>query len=104
MLARSKEDAEEVAEAEPMPDEKPWENVSRPWSLLASPQSASAPLRESMEGVGEAISPDFCLTMPLHRPSSHACKGSKVRKGHKKEEQRKTDTGKRRGVWRTKKV
>jgi len=71
VLARSKEEAEEVAdetpEEDPMPEEPkpPWEpKVSRPWSLLASPQSAKAPFKESIEGVGDVISPDFCLTMP----------------------------------------
>merc|ERR1719362_453687 len=54
-------------EEDPMPEEPkpPWEpKVSRPWSLLASPQSAKAPFKESIEGVGDVISPDFCLTMP----------------------------------------
>jgi len=71
VLARSKEEAEEVAEEtpedDPMPDDPkpPWEpKVSRPWSLLASPHRASAPFKESMDGVGDVISPDFCLTMP----------------------------------------
>jgi hypothetical protein len=71
VLARSKEEAEEVAdetpEEDPMPEDPkpPWEpKVSRPWSLLASPQSAKAPFNESIEGVGDVISPDFCLTMP----------------------------------------
>ena len=100
MLARSKEDAEEAAEAEPMPEEKPWENVS--CSLLGSPQRASAPVRESMEGVGEvAISPDFCLTMPHSTPCSHACKVRAVRKGDKNKEQREADWG---SVCGTKKV
>ena len=53
-------------EEDPMPEDPnpPWEpKVSRPWSLLASPQMvARAPLRESIEGVGDVISPDFCLT------------------------------------------
>ena len=52
-------------EEDPMPEEPkpPWEpKVSRPWSLLASPQSAKAPFKESIEGVGDVISPDFCLT------------------------------------------
>ena len=52
-------------EDDPMPDDPkpPWEpNVSRPWSLLASPHRASAPFKESMDGVGDVISPDFCLT------------------------------------------
>lgn len=33
--------------------------------LEASPQRASAPFKESMDGVGEVISPDFCLTIPM---------------------------------------
>ena len=52
-------------EDDPMPDDPkpPCEpNVSRPWSLLASPHRASAPFKESMDGVGDVISPDFCLT------------------------------------------
>ena len=52
-------------EDDPMPDDPkpPWEpKVSRPWSLLASPHRASAPFKESMDGVGDVISPDFCLT------------------------------------------
>jgi hypothetical protein len=69
VLARSSDEAEDVAEEtaeEPRPEEKPCEYPSRPWSLPAlSPQRASAPLSESMEGVGDAISPDFCLTMPV---------------------------------------
>ena len=50
---------------DPMPEDSkpPWEpKVSRPWSLFASPQSAKAPFNESIEGVGDVISPDFCLT------------------------------------------
>jgi hypothetical protein len=35
------------------------------WSVPELSQRARAPLRLSMEGVGELISPDFCLTIPL---------------------------------------
>ena len=52
-------------EEDPMPeDPKPPcdPNVSSPWSLLASPHKARAPFNESIEGVGDVISPDFCLT------------------------------------------
>jgi hypothetical protein len=34
------------------------------WSVPELSQRARAPLRLSMEGVGELISPDFCLTIP----------------------------------------
>jgi len=71
VLALSKDDADEVAddtpEEDPMPEDPnpPWDpKVSRPWSLLPSPHKARAPFRESIEGVGDVISPDFCLTMP----------------------------------------
>lgn len=67
VLALSREDADDVAEETPEEDpsaEKPWEKESSPWSLEASPHRARAPLRESMEGVGDVISPDFCLTIP----------------------------------------
>ena len=52
----------------PMPEDPtpPWDpKVSRPWSLLPSPQRARAPFRESIEGVGDVISPDFCLTWDI---------------------------------------
>ena len=52
-------------EEDPMPeDPKPPcdPNVSSPWSLLASPHKARAPFNESIDGVGDVISPDFCLT------------------------------------------
>ena len=55
-------------EEDPMPEDPnpPWDpKVSRPWSLLPSPQRARAPFRESIEGVGDVISPDFCLTWDI---------------------------------------
>jgi len=71
VLALSKEEADEVAEETPEEDPMPEDpkppcdpNVSSPWSLLASPHKARAPFNESIEGVGDVISPDFCLTMP----------------------------------------
>jgi len=66
VLALSNEEAEdeEVADDTPEDDpipEKTWEYASRGWSLLS--HNAKTPLRESMLGVGDAISPDFCLTI-----------------------------------------
>ena len=55
-------------EEDPMPEDPnpPWDpKVSRPWSLLPSPHKARAPFRESIEGVGDVISPDFCLTWDI---------------------------------------
>jgi len=62
VLALSREAAEELPEETPE-EEKACGKVSNPWSELS--QRARAPLRLSMEGVGELISPDFCLTIPL---------------------------------------
>lgn len=66
VLALSKDEAEADEVAEDTPDEEPMpektcEKFSSPWS--GASQRASAPLRESMEGVGDVISPDFCLTI-----------------------------------------
>ena len=68
VLALSRDEAEEEDVPEDTPDEDPrplktWEYVSRLWSLLS--HMASTPLRESMLGVGDAISPDLCLTITL---------------------------------------
>lgn len=67
VLALSSEDADDVPDDTPEDDpraENPCENESSPWSLLPSPHRARAPFRESIEGVGDVISPDFCLTIP----------------------------------------
>lgn len=85
VLARSRDEADEVAEdmpeLEPRP-EKPWTKDSSPWPAWSSPHRARAPLRESIEGVGELISPLFCLTIPsetsatpgfLYIPSGKIC-------------------------------
>ena len=68
VLALSKEDAEDEEVPEETPDDDPrplktWEYVSRLWSLLS--HMASTPLRESILGVGDAISPDRCLTITI---------------------------------------
>ena len=66
VLALSRDDADEVPDETPEDDLWParlCEKGSREWSP-ASPHRTRAPFRESMEGVGELISPDFCLTIP----------------------------------------
>lgn len=68
VLALSKEEAEdvpeEIPEDDPRTENAEWEKASRPFESTPSPHSAKAPLRESMDGVGDVISPDFCLTIP----------------------------------------
>lgn len=64
VLCLSMDEADDVPEEMPEDDLCPpreWEKASRTWS---SPHRANAPFRESIEGVGELISPDFCLTIP----------------------------------------
>jgi hypothetical protein len=70
VLALSMEDEEEVADDTPE-EENVCGYASRPCSELS--QKARAPLRLSMEGVGDVMAPDFCLTIVGNCRTGHTC-------------------------------